>query len=164
LQRQAATLGQSKSLDVSGEELLTHDKIRGLFFTGLLAFAACGGSSSDTSGGGNANVAGNWHGTISNGCAYTMNLTQNGGQVSGSYAYSCSIGGGSGSGVLVSGTISGQSLSLSENSPCGQVNMNATVSGSSFSGTWDDVAWCAGFGTGQTGNSGGSGSWSGTSP
>ena len=67
--------------------------------------------------------------------------------------------------VAVSGTVSGQTLSLSITSACGLVDMNADVSGTSFTGTWHDVAPCWGFFVGTLPNAtGGSGTWNGTSP
>ena len=128
-----------------------------MFFVALFAATGCGGS------GGDANVGGNWHGSISSGCSYTMSLSESGAQVSGTYDYSCpSWGSGS---VAISGTVRGQDLSLTINSQCGLVNMNAAISGSSFTGTWNDVAACWGFFMGTLPNAtGGSGTWNGTSP
>jgi hypothetical protein len=119
----------------------------------------CGGSTAD-----DANVGGNWHGSISSGCSYTMSLSQSGVQVSGTLNYSCPAG--SFGSTALSGAVNGQALSLSINSQCGLVNMNATISGSSFTGTWNDVAPCWGFAVGTApGNyTGGSGTWNGTSP
>lgn len=130
--------------------------LRAALFGALLTAAGCAGTA-------DANVTGNWHGMISSGCSYTMSLSQDGTQVNGAYNYSCpSWGNGS---VAVSGAVSGQELSLSINSQCGLVNMNAAISGGSFSGTWNDVAACWGFFVGTLPNAtGGSGTWSGTSP
>jgi len=140
---------------------MNHGKFPRMFFVALLAASGCGGSTaSDAS---DANVAGNWHGSISSGCSYTMSLSQSGAQVNGTYDYSCP-GWGYGS-VALSGAVSGKNLSLSINSACGLVNMNATISGSSFTGTWNDLAVCWGFFVGTLPNAnGGSGTWNGTSP
>ncbi len=137
---------------------MTNDNVPRMLFVALLAMTACGGSAAT-----DASVGGNWHGSISSGCSYTMTLSQSDVNVSGTYNYSCpSWGNGS---VALSGTVSGKNLSLSISSQCGLVNMNATISGNSFTGTWNDVAACWGFFVGTLPNAtGGSGTWSGTSP
>lgn len=134
-----------------------------LYLFSIILLVSCSKSSSNSPSSSNANVAGNWHGTIvatSNASAngnWVMSLTQNGNAVSGTISlttYCCTT-----NALAITGTINGNSLQLAYTGGAGQANLNATISGTSLTGTFNQTGGVLGLASNFP-----SGTWQGTTP